>query len=101
MDLTATLEYKIEEVKNAKDLIESSRSRHPIRDNLLESMETHISVLEAILPHTRAAELPDDVQVIHTPIEGLDHVVLGRLLEILADGDEIPILKEDRDGRDE
>ena len=96
MDLTQTLEYKIEEVRNAKDLIETSHSKHPIKDQLLESMETHIDLLKAMLPHTRQAELPDDVLIYETPIEGINHVLLGKMLDVLSEADEIPILKEAR-----
>ncbi len=96
MDLSQTVEYKIEEAKNAMDFIEGSSSRHPIREQLLESMETHIDVLKAILPHTRQVELPDDVPIYVTSIEDLDHVLLAQMLDVLSDADEIPILKEGR-----
>jgi hypothetical protein len=61
----------------------------------LESMETHIDVLKAIIPHTRQVELPEDVQIYTTPIDDLDHVLLGKILDVLSDADEIPILKEE------
>jgi len=94
MDLSQTVEYKIEEVKIARDFIECSGSRHPIREQLLESMETHIDILKATLPHTRQVELPDDHPIYETPIEGINHVLLAQMLDVLADADEIPILKK-------
>jgi len=94
MDLTQTVEYKIEEMNIAKDLIECSNSRHPVREQLLESMETHIDILKAMLPHTRQVELPDDIPIYVTPIEGINHVLLGQMLDALSDADEIPILKK-------
>lgn len=96
MDLSQTVEYKIEEVENAKELIRCSGSKHPVREQLLESMETHIDILKATLPHTRQAELPDDHPIYETPIEGINHVLLGQMMDVLADADEIPILKEGR-----
>jgi len=99
MDLSKTLEFELDEVMNAKELVESSKSERPMRKELLKTLETQIEVLKATIPHTQAAEIPDDVIQETFSIDDLDYILLSKMLEVLSDGDEIPILRGENHGK--